>query len=214
MAPRARRVLASTGALPDGASPEGTSGTILAAALRLFSEHSYHGTSIRDLAEAAGVTSATLYGHYRTKDHILAELLRIGHDHHLRALQAAVLNSGSEPADQLAAAVRAHVRVHAEYSRLAVVCNDELHALTPDLASPILALRSESELLLFNVIQRGIDKGVFRPEHDFLALAAIGSMGLRVANWFVPDGPVSVEQVADTYAAFALRIVAGGHEIG
>ncbi len=207
--PPARRLLAGTGALPPGSAPEGTSGTILTAALTLFSEHSYHGTSIRDLAEAAGITSATLYSHYRTKDHILAELLRIGHEHHLRALQAAVLDAGSEPNDQLAAAVRAHVRVHATFSRLAVVCNDELHALTPELASPILAVRSESELLLFSVLQRGIDKGVFHPEHDFLALAAIGSMGLRVANWFVPDGPVTVEQVEDTYAAFALRIVLG-----
>jgi AcrR family transcriptional regulator len=207
--PETRRVRAPAGPLPPGTTPDGTKGTILSVALGLIAERGFHGTSIRDLAEGAGITSATLYAHYPTKDHILAELLRIGHEHHLRNLQAAVLDAGSSPVDQLAAAVRAHVRVHATFSRLAVVCNDELHALNATLASPVVALRTESELLLLTVIQRGVDNGVFHPEHVVLALAAIGGMGLRVANWFVPDGAVALEEVEETYAAFALRIVAG-----
>jgi hypothetical protein len=44
---------------------------------------------------------------------------------------------------------------------------------------------------------------------DWLAAAAIGGMGIRVANWFSPDGDFTVDEVADRYAEFALSIVGG-----
>jgi hypothetical protein len=32
-------------------------------------------------------------------------------------------------------------------------------------------------------------------------------MGLRVAEWFEPDGPRSVAEVADSYSEFALKLL-------
>jgi AcrR family transcriptional regulator len=44
---------------------------ILAVALELFSAHGYAGTSMRDLAEALGMTKAALYYHFASKEQIL-----------------------------------------------------------------------------------------------------------------------------------------------
>jgi hypothetical protein len=97
--------------------------------------------------------------------------------------------------------------MHCELSMLAVVCNNELHSLSPALAEPVMATRDSSTQLFNEVIQRGVDLGEFAPAHVWLAVAAIGGMGVRVANWYTPGFELTIDQVADTYADFALGIV-------
>lgn len=50
---------------------------ILDHAARLFVEHSFSGTSTREIAEACGIRQASLYYHFTGKDDILAELLTL-----------------------------------------------------------------------------------------------------------------------------------------
>lgn len=203
-----RRLASDAIELPAGVAPAGTAGRILEAGLTVFAERGYYGASIRDIAAAAGVRSATLYGHYPSKEHLLAEVVRIGHEEHHRRLREALLEAGVDPDAQLDAVVRAHVLMHARYACLAVVANSELHALSPALAGPALALRQASEQLILDVIERGARLGRFHIDEPWLALAAIGGMGIRVANWLGErDVRYGADDVAATYAAFARRIV-------
>lgn len=202
-----RRLASESAALPPDVSPAGTAGSVLDGALRLFAEHGYAGTSIRDIAAAAGVTSATLYAHYASKEHILAHVVEIAHEEHHRRLRQALLSSENDPASQLTALVRAHVLMHTDHPMLAVVANAELHALSPELGATSLRLRDESIQLLEDVIERGIELGKFDPVHAWMATAAIGGMGIRVAHWYTAEFEATADQVADTYAEFARRIV-------
>lgn len=202
-----RRLSAVKAELPAEATPRGTHGRILLAALEMFARVGFHGASIRDLAAMAGINSATLYAYYPAKEHILAELVLLGHQEQHRRLQQALLDSGSDPAERLAALVRAHVLAHADYPLLALVANAELHALSREKAAPALAVREQSRELLLRVIQLGVDKGAFATPDIGLSAIAIGSLGLRVANWFGPDQPYSREQVAEVFAVFALQLV-------
>jgi AcrR family transcriptional regulator len=205
-----RRLTAVEARLPEGVAPPGTPGRILLSALRLFAEYGFHGTSIRDIAADVGINSATLYAHYPSKAHVLAALVRIGHEELHQRMQQALVDAGPRPADQLAALVRAQVLAHTDYPLLALVANQELHALTPDQAAPSLALRELSRDLGLRVLRRGVERGAFAVGDITLAATAIAGMGVRVANWFGPDQPYTREQVADSYAQFALQI-AGAH---
>jgi AcrR family transcriptional regulator len=205
----AGRVATTEARLPEGVTPTGTRGEILRAALVLFAETGFHGASIRDIAAKVGITSASLYAHYPAKEHILAELVRLGHEELLDRLRTALAGAGPEPPDQLAALVRAQVLVHTEFPLLAVVANSELHALSADLAGPALALRDQAQRLLLGVLRKGKRSKVFDVPDVVLAGTAIAGMGLRVANWYGPDQPYRPERVADAYAGFALRIVRG-----
>jgi AcrR family transcriptional regulator len=49
---------------------------LLDGAARAFAEHGVRGTSMQAIAAAAGVAKGTLYNHFRTKDDVLAVLLR------------------------------------------------------------------------------------------------------------------------------------------
>ncbi|WP_345762820.1 TetR/AcrR family transcriptional regulator [Diaminobutyricibacter sp. McL0608] len=202
-----RRVAADRIVLPPTLATTDTRGRILEASLGLFAERGFAGTSIRDIAGAVGIQTATLYGHFPSKEHILAELTLAGHDGHRRAMADAVAAAGADPAAQLAALVRAHVIFHAEFAMLATVSNAELPALSPELVADSIAVRSESERLLTGIIDRGVESGRFTTRDAWLAASAIGGMGLRVSNWFGPGSPMTAEHVADTYADFALRIV-------
>lgn len=203
-----RRLAATTARLLPGLAQSGASERLLAAALKLFAERGYAGASVRDVAAAAGVKPATIYAHYPSKEHILAELCRIGHEEQYRGVRTAVLESGGDPRDQIVAYVRAHVGFHTTYPMLAVVSNSDLHALSEDLGAATFVLRRESEGLLQDIIKRGMQGGVFKVVDLWLTVAAIGGMGLRVAYWFSPDYQLSADQVADGYAEFALRLLA------
>lgn len=207
-----RRLAATTAHLLPEHKPPGSPGQILEAALKLFAERGYAGASMRDIAAAAGLKPATFYAHYPSKEHILAELCRIGHEEQYRGVRVAVLDSAPDPRAQIVAYVRAHVAFHTSYPMLAVVANSELHVLGEALGSATFTLRQQSERLLGDIVQRGLDGGVFDVPNAWLAVAAIGGMGLRVAYWYSPDYHVTAEQVAETYAEYALRILAAKHE--
>ena len=208
MAEAAARLQATEPDLPAGATRPGVAGRILDAALTLFARRGFAGTSIREIAAEAGFTSAALYSHFESKEHLLAELVRAGHEEHHTKLRQALLEGG-EPHAQLRRVVEAHVRFHAERPVLATVCNNELHALPASLAAPALALRTQSELLLQEIVERGVARGDFDPPHVWMTVAAIGGMGIRVAVWYSADGghDFDVDDVARTYADLAIRMV-------
>ena len=208
MAPAtAPRILAEETKLPAGALWPGTAGRILEVGLALFARIGFHGTSIRDIGRELGLKPANLYDHFPSKEHLLAELVRLGHDEHLRVLQRALLDAEAGAIGQMRSLAGAHVRFHAEYAMLAVVANNEMHALSPELVAPALALRRQAEGLLIDVVGRGIESGAFETPDSFLAAAAIGGMGMRVAHWYRPGHDLSIDQIAHSYSEFALRIL-------
>ncbi|HXU73479.1 MAG TPA: TetR/AcrR family transcriptional regulator [Polyangia bacterium] len=207
LAAGAPRILTSEPHLPAASLPAGTAGRILEVGLVLFARHGFHGTSIRDIGRELGLKPANLYDHHPSKEHLLAELVRLGHEEHLRALQRALVDTDGGPVDQIRAVVAAHVRLHAEYAMLAVVANNEMHALSPELVAPSLALRKQAEGLLLDVVARGVQVGVFDVPDVFLTGAAIGGMGMRVAHWYSPSHDRSIDQLCEVYAELALRML-------
>jgi len=53
---------------------------VLDAALGLFSEHGFDGTSLQQIADRLGVTKAAVYYHFHTKDDLLAALVEPAFD--------------------------------------------------------------------------------------------------------------------------------------
>jgi AcrR family transcriptional regulator len=185
---------------------DATARRILEVTLRMFAMHGFHGTSMRDLAKVLEIQPSALYASFPSKGHLLAEIVRIGHEFHLASLRAALLASSGDPVEQLRAVVRANATVHATYPHLAVVVNDELHALPSELAAAGLSLRRQSVALLTDIVERGIAMKRFALPEPTVAIAAIGAMSLRVPYWY-RAGAMSVEALADAQAELALRIV-------
>ena len=209
-----RRVAARDAALPEGVVSSASKERILHAALRSFCEHGFHRTSIRDIADASSMRSASLYSHYASKAHILSELVRIGSDEHYRRLQDALLSTSPEPEAQIAALVRAHVQAHGLYPMLAVVVHSEIYALEPGMVIRAITLRQQSERLLVTVLDRGSAQGVFDVPDTKVAAAALADMGIRVAYWYDPAGALSIDDLANHYVEFAARLLGVAQQAG
>jgi len=61
--------------LTQGEKSERSRGLILEAALQLFSKQGYRGTSIREIAEAAGLSTGNVYHHFPDKEALFRTLL-------------------------------------------------------------------------------------------------------------------------------------------
>lgn len=193
--------------LPPRTTAVGSLRRILETSLTLFGERGFHAISVRDIAAALGMQPSSLYSHVTSKQELLALLIRIGHEEHRALVTAAFEACGPDPAEQIVAVTRAHVQLHTGYPLLARVCNRELASLAEQDRGEILAIRLDSERLMAEVVERGQRLGAFQPVEPLLAVAAIGAMGIRAADWWAPESGVTAEQVADTYAHFALRML-------
>jgi AcrR family transcriptional regulator len=194
--------------LPPRATADGTHRRLLEEALLLFGQWGFNGVSVREIAKASGIRASSVYGHLESKEQLLFQLTLLGHEEHHEVLRQALLEADSDPVDQITRLVRAHVTFHATYPLLARVCNRELAALGPESSVTVIGVREQSQQLFLDVIDRGIRLRAFDVPDPWLGLAAIGAMGIRVAEWF-DDAAYDVDHVADTYAEFASRLLVG-----
>src|SRR5512135_2218349 len=67
---------------------------ILDTSAKLFSQHGYTGVSIRDIAQACGMTNAALYYHFKNKEDLFLAMLRRDHEKAIAALHAAANSPG------------------------------------------------------------------------------------------------------------------------
>jgi AcrR family transcriptional regulator len=202
------RVRATEPRLPPD-SGTGTELRILLAALRLFALHGYPATSTRQIAAAVGIRAPSLYEHFPSKEDILARLVLIGHKQMLAAFEQALADCPPDPVSQARALVRTHVLSHAGYPLLAIVTNDELHHLSPAKAADALAVRARMIALAMATNARGVEQGVFAPTNIAAVTAATSSIGIRVPYWFEPTDDFGPDDLADTFADLAIRMLTG-----
>src|SRR5687767_9489579 len=83
-------------------------------ALTLFADRGMHGTSMDDIAEAAGVTKPVLYQHFRSKRALFLELLDDVGMHLLRAISDAT-SVAESPRQQVEAGLTAYFQFVADH---------------------------------------------------------------------------------------------------
>jgi len=87
---------------------------ILAGAAGLFAQNGYHGTSMNDVADACGLSKATLYHYYRDKSEVLISIAE-GHVSRLVELCRSVRTDAAvEPADRLSTLIARFLQEYAE----------------------------------------------------------------------------------------------------
>ena len=62
---------------------------IVAVARKLFAEHGYVGTSMRDIADATGLLPGSLYSHFKSKAKLVEEIVSVFYRDLLAAQQEA-----------------------------------------------------------------------------------------------------------------------------
>jgi AcrR family transcriptional regulator len=176
------------------------------AAIDAFAARGFHGTTTRDISTAAGMSPAALYVHHRSKEELLFELAHTGHLRVLELVRASVARS-DDPVAQLGDLVEDFVRDHAVAHTGARVINYELAALSEEHRAQILAVRHDIDMVVRDVVERGVAAGVFSTPDPHMTSLAILSLGIDVARWFRDEGRWSPDEVAAHYRLLALRML-------
>jgi AcrR family transcriptional regulator len=169
---------------------------ILEAAAQIIRQKGFHATSMKDIADAVSLQKASLYHHVSNKQEILLLLLEQGLDILTDRLHKVLQKD--EPVDiKIRQAIAAFFEVLFEHSDIVSVLLLEHRSLDSDLHSRHIASRDRYERLWRDLIQEGIQSGVFRPcDPALTARSLLGVMNWTI-TWYRPGGPLSVEEITD-----------------
>lgn len=178
----------------------------LRGALASFLEFGYHGSTMRGIAQRAGLSVAGLYHYYASKQQLLSTILdRTMAD--LAARTTAALADGVDAAERFANVVECQALYHTHRRELAFIGASEMRSLAPAARHRIAAIRSEEQRKVDREVARGCREGVFATTQPNAAARAVVTMCTALAQWYRPAGPTSPEVVAAQYVEFALDLV-------
>jgi AcrR family transcriptional regulator len=179
---------------------------ILARAAALFSQRGYHGVGIRDLAEAVGLSTSTLYHYYATKQDILFAIITRFLEEFTARLVTDLRDPGVPPRQRLERAVTDHVTLTVTRREELLAGDPVLNALSLDQQNRVAALRRSYRDAVRDVIAEGVEAGDFHVADPLLAAMAMLDMLDGIRAWYHFDGPLPLPELAARYRAYALAL--------
>jgi AcrR family transcriptional regulator len=182
------------------------------AGLTLFNARGYTGTSVRELADACGLTPGAIYNHYASKEALLFAIVDRVHDEADAILSDTLRVSRRDPPAQLEALAAAFTAFHIARPRETRVANRDYIYLPDGERDSIVRRRRRVRALFADVLRAGERDGSFSfgelGSEDAVQAAsmAILNMVVLVAEWFDPAGPRSAHDTAALHGRLALRI--------
>ncbi len=188
---------------------------VLQAAAQLFRDRGFEATSMREVAELAGLGKSSLYHHVPSKAELLGEIVERGVDQLMAALEQ-VASADLPATERLWLATRTHVLTYIEHRDSVACFIQEGRALTHAQRRAYVAKRDKYEAWFRQIVAAGIASGEFRPTDVKLAVFALLGMCHWVVRWYRPDGDYSPEEIATNFAEFAVHALAddGREEVG
>ncbi|MEW5870823.1 MAG: TetR/AcrR family transcriptional regulator [Chloroflexota bacterium] len=134
---------------------------ILQTAGRLFVQQGYTATSVRQVAEQAGIGKATIYHHFPDKQAIALALLKKSTARMDQVLER--IREEQDPRQRIQVAARESVNFLFESADIMQVVRRELSGGRQQMQVEFMHFFQEYTTLLADAIQRGVQQGIFRP---------------------------------------------------
>jgi AcrR family transcriptional regulator len=179
---------------------------ILAAALVHFQQRGYHGTTVREIAATVGQTMPTLYYHYGSKEGILSALISITMEDLQTHINACLEDAGVDTLKRFQNVNNA-IASHYTQRRDLAMLHREFRFLSADLREKYLAMRAVVLQTLEDLINDGINEGIFDDADPHLTARVLLGMAGGILDWYRESGPLSAAEVAERYSAYAVRLV-------
>ncbi|NUU21363.1 MAG: TetR/AcrR family transcriptional regulator [Streptomycetaceae bacterium] len=198
---RARRGAKDSG--EGGSSPRRAA--LVAIAAELFAERGYKATTVREIGDAAGVLSGSLYHHFGSKEEILDELLS-SYMSSLDGTYREIIEAGAGPDETLCKLVAAAFESLAQHRAAITVLQNEREYLAQIPRFGYLdKIEDDVRRQWVGVIEHGVRDGVFRSATDpELTYRFLRDSVWVAVRWYRPDGPMTADQVAERYLGLVM----------
>ena len=182
---------------------------LLQIAAALFAQKGFRNTTVRDIADAAGILSGSLYHHFDSKESMVDEILRTFQDE-LFGRYDEILASDADPRAKLEQAVRVSFdAIDQHHSEVAIFQNDAAHLSTLDGFAYLDERHAQSREVWMRLLREAVAAGVLREDLDLdLVYRFIRDTVWVAVNWYRPGGSLSAATVADQYVTILLEGIA------
>lgn len=184
-------------------------GELLGTAAEVFAEHGYNATTVRRIADHAGILAGSLYYHFDSKESMLEEILRTFLDELWDGYDT-VLASRLGPRETLEALVTESFReIDRHRAAVAIYQKESRQLVTQDRFAFLAESQRRFEKAWLSTLERGVAERVFRADLDIrLTYRFVRDTVWVAASWYRPGGKHSPEEIARQYLSMVLDGIA------
>ncbi|TQR87209.1 TetR family transcriptional regulator KstR2 [Mycobacterium hodleri] len=178
---------------------------LLELAAAMFAERGLRATTVRDIADSAGILSGSLYHHFKSKEQMVEEVLRDFLDWLFGRYQE-IVESETDPLKRVEGLFMASFEAIEDRHAQVVIYQDEAKRLSslPQFAF-VDERNREQRTMWVNVLKQGVAEGCFSADLDVdLVYRFIRDTTWVSVRWYQPGGPLTAEQVGRQYLAIVL----------
>ena len=193
----------------DSASKTGRRAELLDIAATLFAERGLRATTVRDIADAAGILSGSLYHHFDSKESMVDEILQTFQTE-LFAAYDEVIASDADARTKIERAVRLSFEAIDQHRYEVAIFQNEADFLGSFERFGYLAERNaQSREVWMTLLKEGVKTGALRTDLNIeLTYRFIRDTVWVAVRWYRPGGELSHTEVADQYLTILLDGIA------
>ena len=197
------RELVASGQVTD---PDSARGKLLQTAAHLFRSKGYERTTVRDLASAVGIQSGSIFHHFKSKYEILRSVMEETIRYNTALMRASLAEAGTLR-ERVLALIRCELQsIMGGTGEAMAVLVYEWRSLSQASQQFILELRDTYEQLWLDVLSEAKAVGYFNADPFILRRFLTGALSWT-NTWFRPEGPMSLDQLAEQALSLVLKEV-------
>ena len=179
---------------------------LLAIAGRLFAQRGFKNTTVRDIADAAGIQSGSLYHHFDSKETMVDELLST-FQAALFATYDEIVGSDLDAGAKVDAVVRASFdAIDQHHNEVAIFQNDAGYLMGFERFAYLREHNRRFRQMWVGLLADGMTSGALRGDLDpELTYRFIRDTVWVAVRWYRPGGDVTAQTVADQYLTILLN---------
>ncbi|NUS45708.1 MAG: TetR/AcrR family transcriptional regulator [Mycobacteriaceae bacterium] len=194
------------------ASPGSRRAELLELARRLFAERGYKATTVRDIADAAGILSGSLYHHFDSKETMVDEILHEFLDDLFGRYREIVAQQLDPRATLEAIVVASFESIHKHHDAVAIYQSEAKTLAAMPRFDYIEDLNAEYHAILTGILTEGVEAGAFRPDLDVeLTFRFVRDTVWVAVRWYGPGGPITADDISRQYLGILLDGIATDH---
>ncbi|GHF45004.1 TetR/AcrR family transcriptional regulator [Seohaeicola zhoushanensis] len=182
---------------------------IIETAAELFVERGYESTSMRDIANACGISKSLLYHHFSDKYEIFTKAASTGGSGLNEQVEEALAKGGSAR-EKLLTFMQITARYFEENRLSWIASSQEFWSSNENRVSLKMRVRRDAfENMLRGILDEGVASGEFRIEDTRMAGRLILSSLNWMQRWYRPGGTKTAQDIAEAYFSLILNGIDG-----
>ncbi|CRK59588.1 Transcriptional regulator, TetR family [Alloactinosynnema sp. L-07] len=182
---------------------------LLALAAEMFAERGFRATTVRDIADRAGILSGSLYHHFDSKESMVDEILT-GFLDALFGRYEEIVALGAGPRETLEAVVVASFdAIDRRHSDVAIYQNEASYLAQFERFGYIEERNVQFHKMWSTILSDGVRNSVFRSDLDVeVAYRFLRDTVWVAVRWYTPGGALTYQDIARQYLGILLDGIA------